>query len=281
VWAVLLLLLGLAACGGGDAGPETGGDGAAGEDADGGGSRGPGAGDDADGGDDRQVITTASLVVAVADALAAADEATQIVEAVGGRVDSRSERPGLDREQASADLTLRVPADRVADVLDDLEALGDPLDLTLDRQDVTLTVRDLDARIRALEVSVARLEDLMAGATSTADLLEAETALTERQADLDSLRSQRTYLGEQVALATIALALRPRDTAPTPEPGGFWGGVVTGWTALVNTLNRAVEVAGTLVPWALFAALVVGVVLLVRRLRPRRPLPGPPPPPAR
>ena len=129
---------------------------------------------------------------------------------------------------------------------------------------------DLDARIRALEVSIARLQELMGAATSTADLLEAERALTERQSDLDSLRAQRTYLGEQVALGTISLSLLSREAAPSPEPGGFWGGVVRGWTALVTTLNTAIEVLGALVPWALFAALVAGLVLLVVRIRRRR-----------
>lgn len=271
---VLLLVLALAACGAGGGSDELvdgGGDDLAGE-----GERGPAAGDDADSGadDGRQVVTTGSLTVAVDDPLSAADEATRIAAAVGGRVDHRSERPEVEGTPASASLTLRVPADRVADVLDDLEALGEPRDLALERQDVTLTVRDLDARIQALEVSIARLADLMGAATSTGDLLEAEAALTERQAELDSLQSQRTYLGEQVALATIRLSLVSRETAPSPAPGGFWGGLVSGWTALVNTLNRAIEVVGALVPWAIFGALVVAVVLLVRRLRPRRP--GPP-----
>ena len=272
---ILLLVLALAACGTGGGSDELvdddGGGDLAGE-----GERGPAVGDDADAGGDegRQVITTGSLTVAVDDPLSAADEATRIAAGAGGRVDHRSERPEVEGTPASASLTLRVPADRLTDVLEDLESLGQPRDLALERQDVTLTVRDLDARIQALEVSIARLEDLMAAATSTGDLLEAEAALTERQAELDSLQSQRTYLGEQVALATIRLFLVSRETAPSPAPGGFWGGLVSGWTALVNTLNRAIEVVGALVPWAIFGALVVADVLLVRRLRPRRP--GPP-----
>jgi hypothetical protein len=270
---LVAVLLGLASCGPGGTDGEDASDGGqgvvggrgdvpgAGED-DGGG----GEGTDDDGGD-RQVITTASLTVVVGEVLDAADEAVRITESAGGRVDERTERPGLDDEAPSAHLTLRVPADRVSDVLDDLQGLGEPRDLTVSREDVTLTVTDLDARIRALEVSIGRLQELMGSATSTADLLEAERALTERQSELDSLRAQRTYLGEQVALGTISLSLLSREAAPSPEPGGFWGGVVRGWTALVTTLNTAIEVLGALVPWALFAALVAGLVLLVVRIR--------------
>ena len=213
----------------------------------------------------RQVITTASVTVVVRDAREAADEAAAIAAEVGGRVDSRSERANEDEVPPSAYLTLRVPADRVEGVLDDLKELGDVRNLSLDRRDVTLTVTDLDARIQALEVSVARLQDLMSSATSTADLLQAENALTQRQANLDSLQAQRTYLAEQVALATISVALLPEEVAPTPAPGSFVGGLATGWNALVTAFNRVVEVAGILVPWTVLAGLLVAAGYLARR----------------
>ena len=217
---------------------------------------------------DRQVITRGSVTLAVTDALSAADQAGAIAQGLGGRVDSRSERADDEDDPASAFLTLRIPADRVDDALEQLTALGDLRDLTLNRQDVTLTVTDLDARIQALQVSIARLETLMSTAGSVADLLAAENALTQRQSSLDSLTAQRSYLAEQVELATISVSLLPRELAPAPEPGGVWGGVVTGWNALVSTFNRAVEMVGVLVPWAALFGLVAAGVYLA--LRPRR-----------
>ncbi len=271
--AILALVVGLAACssGGGadslspgaDGGSAVGGEGEVTGDA----ARGPIEGDASE---DRQVITTGSITLVVADAIEAADEAAGIAEAAGGRVDSRTERDDVAGVPASAYLTIRVPADEVAAAVEDLKALGELRTLSLDRQDVTLTVTDLDARINALQVSITRLEDLMSTATTTADLLEAEKALTERQANLDSLQAQRNYLGEQVALATLSLSLLPREVIPVPAPGGFLGGLQTGWTALINAVNRTIEVVGVLVPWTVLAGIVVGVVLLVRRRRPPR-----------
>ena len=271
--AVLALLVGLAACAPGSSdsggldtggGSVTDGEGFVSGDA----ARGPLEGEPSGESADRQVITTGSITLVVADAIRAADDAATIAERAGGRVDSRTERDDVAGVPASAYLTIRVPADKVAAALDELKALGELRNLSLDRQDVTLTVTDLEARINALSVSITRLEDLMSTATTTADLLEAERALTERQANLDSLQAQRNYLGEQVDLATISVSLVPREVIPAPAPGGFLGGLQTGWTALINTVNRAIEVVGVLVPWTVLAGLVLAVVFLVRRRRP-------------
>lgn len=267
---VLALLAGLAACssGGSDEAAEDGsgvaGEGAPVEDA---------ARSDAD----RQVIVTGSLTVVVPDAIVAADSATRIVEAVGGRVDNRTDQAPVDDEPATSWLTVRVPADALTDTLEELSDLGEVRDRSLTRSDVTLEVTDLDARIQALEVSVGRLQALVAQAGSVADLLEAESALTQRQAELDSLRAQRAYLAEQVALSTISLSLLPEATAPAPEPGGFWGGVQRGWAALVSVFNQAVVVLGVLLPWIAVAGVVVAAVVLVGRMRPRKPRPPAPP----
>lgn len=268
--AILGVLAGLAACSG-TGGTDTGGVDTGGDVGDVAVEGGPEAAPDSDlVAEDRQVITTAFLTLVVADARESADEATRIVEAVGGRVDDRSEDTGFDDDRVSADLTVRIPADRLSETLEELKAIGEVDALQIRSEDVTLQVTDLDARIAALEVSIARLQDLMSGATSTADLLAAEAALTERQAELDSIRAQRTYLGEQVALATVHLSLLPAAAAPSPAPGGFWGGVQTGWSALVTALNRAIVAVGVVLPWVLVAGVVVAVVFLVRRARPRR-----------
>lgn len=225
---------------------------------------------------DREVITTGSLTVEVSDAVDAAEDASRIVTTAGGRVDDWSEQAPVEDQPASAYLTVRIPAGVFLDTVEELKGLGDVRDLSLSREDVTLQVTDLDARIDALELSIARLERLMREADSVADLLTAEEALTQRQAELDSLRAQRTYLAEQVDLSTLYLALLPKETAPSPAPGGFWGGVQTGWAALVNAFNQLLVVLGVLLPWVALAGVVLAVVVIVRAALPKRPRPPSP-----
>lgn len=235
------------------------------------------AGTGTDAAADRQVVVTGSMTVVTDDPLAAADEATDVVESAGGRVDSRSEAAGDETSLPSASLVVRIPADRLTETLERLGEIGVVEDLALDRQDVTLQVTDLDARIGALQASIDRLQALISQATTTADLLEAENALTARQAELDSLTAQRAYLAEQVDLSTISISLLPEEAAPAPAPGGFWGGVTAGWNALVTAFNAVVVLLGMLLPWLLVAGVVTGVVLLVRRLVPHKPRPPRPP----
>jgi uncharacterized small protein (DUF1192 family) len=222
---------------------------------------------------DRQVVTTATASLAVEDPAEGAQRVSELVESVGGRVDERTEQAasgddGVDG--AIADLVVRVPADALTGVLADLEGLGDVEHVSVTRSDVTAGVVDLDARIAALQTSVARLQALMDGAATTEALLAAEEALSERQANLESLRSQRALLADQVELSTLTVHLEPFGVAPAGGPDGFLGGLGTGWRALVAALGAAVVVLGVLLPWLVVAGLIAGGVLVPVRLARRR-----------
>jgi hypothetical protein len=222
---------------------------------------------------DRQVVTTATASVEVRDPAKGAQRISELVESAGGRVDERTEQTASGGNGAGgpgAELVVRVPADALTDLLAELEDVGDVADVSVSRSDVTSKAVDLDARISALKTSVTRLQGLMSGAASTADLLTAEKALSERQADLESLQSQRALLADQVQLSTLTVHLMPFGVAPPGGPHGFLDALGTGWRALVSALGGAVIVLGVLLPWLVLAALVAGAVLLpIRRLRRR------------
>jgi hypothetical protein len=215
---------------------------------------------------DREVITTAWVRLKVDDPRASAGEVVAIVGSVGGRVDQRSEQPGTEDFDASAQLTVRVPAGELESVLGKIEALGEVQDLTLDSTDVTAQGIDLDARIRSLQRSVDRLLEIISTTTTAEDLISAENALAERQAELESFQSQRVYLSEQVALSTVTVNLSTADPAPTPAEG-FLGGLQRGWESLLSALRGAVVATGVAVPWLGFLLVVsVALVVVVRAL---------------
>ena len=232
---------------------------------------GPVAPDEAD--RDRQVVTTATAALVVDDPAEGAQQVSELVESVGGRVDERTEQAASGEdgvEGAVADLVVRVPAAALTGVLADLEDLGDVESVSVSRSDVTATAVDLDARISALQTSVARLQALMDDAATTEVLLTAEKALSERQQQLESLQSQRELLADQVELSTLSVHLEPFGVAPAGGPDGFVDGLGTGWRALASTLGAAVVVLGVLLPWAAVAVLVAAGVLVPVRLVRRR-----------
>jgi hypothetical protein len=254
--------------------------------ADGGSGTGMGAAVSADAAG-RQVITTGDVALVAQDPLAAVDAVVQAVEAAGGRVDGRQQSTDttsgtpegdepVDAAGSSwATLTVRVPADQVTPTLDALEGIGTVSSLDVRSQDVTGTAQDLDARIRATQISVQRLEDLLARATTSADVIAAEQTLSERQSSLEQLESERVRLSEQVALSTLTIRISADPAAlQAAQEGedGFLDGLAAGWDALVAALRVALVVVGALLPWAVLAGLVLTVVLRVRRwVRARRP----------
>lgn len=228
------------------------------------------------------MVTTATASVAVKDPAAGAQRVSELAEAAGGRVDERTEQKASGPNGAEgtvADLVVRVPAGSLTHLLADLKKIGDVGNVSVSRSDVTGKTGDLDARISALKTSVARLQKLMDGAASTADLLTAEKALSERQADLESLQSQRALLAAQVELSTLTVHLAPLGLAPPGGPDGFLDALATGWRALVKVVHGAVIVLGILLPWLVVAALIAaGVLVSLRAVRRRATAPVPPPP---
>jgi hypothetical protein len=232
---------------------------------------------------ERQVVTTASASLAVDDPAASAQEVSELVEGVGGRVDQRTEQAVSGRdgvEGTVADLVVRVPADELTGLLADLEELGDVESISVSRSDVTMQVVDLDARIAALEASVARLQGLITEAATTEDLLAIEQELSERQEQLESLLSRRAALADQVELSTLTVHLEPFGVAPAGGPDGFVDGFGTGWRALITTGGAILVVLGVLLPWAVVAALVTAAIVVPIRLTRRRAAGEAPPPPA-
>jgi hypothetical protein len=199
-----------------------------------------------------------------------ADRLVTAVNDAGGRVDSRSERTGSS--SPTVDLVLRIPADKLDGVLADAKKLGTVESMSIGHNDVTSQRVDLDARIEALQTSVNRLLQLMGRAGNVADLLAAESSLTQRQAELDSLRAQRATLGDQVSYATINVSLSTKPAA-VPQPG-FLNALRHGWHSLLSAVHGVVMAVGFLIPWIPVLAVAALVLVLVMRRKPFRGTPS-------
>ena len=212
--------------------------------------------------DGPQIITTVQVTVTVDNPIGAADDAARIADRFGGSVANRSEQAGSGSEPGNAQLTLRIPSASLNKALDELKALGVARDTSIFSTDVTAESQDLTARITALQTSVDRLLDLLSKASSTDNLLAIESALSDRQANLESLESQKRNLDSQVQLSTISLYLISEKDTPTETPDTFWSGLVAGWGAFVAFWSAVLVALGVLAPW-LIAAGVVTVIVLV------------------
>lgn len=221
----------------------------------------------------RDIVKTATLTLTAADVPATADKAADIATGAGGRVDNRSEDAGSGTGRAHVVLVLRVPAAKLDAALGDLKKLGTVQSVQISSDDVTAQRVDLDARITALQTSVDRLLGIMRDAKDPEALIKAEDALSQRQADLDSLRAQRAALGAQIDYSTLNVEIRAeRVGGPAPEEyRGFLGQVERGWDLLVSAVSNVVLAFGLMLPWLAAVAVLggagYGIVRLVRSRR--------------
>lgn len=229
---------------------------------------------------EREIVATGSSTVAVDDIATAIDAIGDAATAAGGYVESSQlgdggvvmplEGAATGTTLSSGWITVRVPADSLTPVMDGLGTVGEITATSVTRSDVTDQAIDLRARVAAGEASVARLTELMAQAGSVSDLIAAESALAERQAQLDSDRQILQSLSSQVAMSTLSVQLTARTASVAADPAGFGDGLTAGWNGLVTTLNGIVIGLGFLLPWIVVIGLAAAVVWGVRRVVRRR-----------
>ncbi|WP_159449599.1 DUF4349 domain-containing protein [Demequina sp. NBRC 110057] len=230
----------------------------------------------ADADDARSVIVTGSLFITVDNPASAAEQAAAIVRGAGGRIDSRNEIAPSEYDSGSAWLTLRIPADDLDGVVDELRGLGTVDEYSTSSADVTRQVTDLDSQISTLRNSTERIEALLLEAKDITDIIKLEDELDRRQAELESLEAQQRGLDDQVSMSTIELSLTSEPAVEVDDsPGSFLDGLASGWHALVGFFAGALVVVGVLLPWAALAAVVALLVWWgVRAARKRRPAAG-------
>ena len=207
-----------------------------------------------DGGYKIEVARMTVAVTGAANVADAANQATAIAEQVGGEVDRDDRTSGPD---ASASMLLRVPPAELTDTLTKLSHLGDEKYRSLSSSDVTQKVADVRSRVGSAEDSIARLRVLFHNATKIGDIIQIESELNSREADLESLQAQQRALARQTSMASITLSLvtAPKKVAPAKAPAkkhhdnAFIGGLKNGWDGFTRAAAWVAKAVGTLLPF--------------------------------
>ena len=174
-----------------------------------------------------------------------------------------------DRDRGESVLTMRVPEVALDRVMDQVAGLGTPVSRGQSSTDVTGQYIDTASRLRTQRESVDRVRLLLSRATKLGDVVQIESQLARRQADLESLQAQLAALEDQTTLATLTVSLAPLAATPVTAPpqGAFVAGLADGWDALVKSVSVALTIVGAVLPFALLAAALALPVLALRRRR--------------
>jgi hypothetical protein len=213
----------------------------------------------------RRVIRTAELVIEVERPAEAADEVAAIAARAGGFVaEADLQRDRQDVVQGT--ITLRVPSERLFDVVEQLDELGVAVPLRrIDEQDVTGEATDLEARRTNLREYEEQLRALLADVRETTtrpdDLLTVFERIRGVREEIDRIDARLAVLGDQVALSTVYVTLRPAAAAiPLSDP--TWQPTQTVREALTATARLLTGVADATIWMALTVlplVLVIGI----------------------
>jgi len=188
----------------------------------------------------------------------------------GAYVVSSEEYGGVEGGSPYVGMTIRVPATRFGEAMDRLADLA--VEVTARNEsgeDVTEEYVDLETRLESLEAARQRLLEIMQEARTTKDLLEAERQLTEREAEIESLKGRMQYLAQSARLAGIRIELQPYILSqPVSTRWHPAESVCQAYETLVDSLRSAgdflIFFAIAILPWAVMLGLVAyGVVRFV------------------
>jgi Domain of unknown function (DUF4349) len=188
-------------------------------------------------------------------------EVVDAADANGGFVAS-----SLSRKRTGS-LTLRVPAQNLAETLRAIRDLGMVDVESVRGRDVTANYVDLRARLRIAKARREVLLGLQAEATTIEQTIRVQNELDETQLDIEAIQGQLQVLDDRTSLATVFVDLREEGAEPGSEvetasiPNAFEHAVA----GFVSVIAAIVIGLGYLIPLGLLALLVWFVVVRIQR----------------
>jgi hypothetical protein len=220
-------------------------------------------------GETRLVIRNANLSIVVIDPGKAMDSIAAMAEEMGGFIVTSNlykttTNEGVEIPQA--EITLRVPAEKLSDATSKIKALVenpavDILSENVSGQDVTKEYTDTKSRLTNLEAAEKQLQNIMDAATKTEDVLAVYNQLVQVREQIEVLKGQVKYYEESAALSAISVSLRAQASVQPVVIAGWRpvGVARSAVQALINTL----QFLGSAAIWIVIYILPVGVILVL------------------
>lgn len=191
----------------------------------------------------RKWIITMDMNVETDDLDVLMEDLDQKINTLGGYVEDQNIHNGSNyasRRYRSANLTVRIPDEKVDQFTNDISGLANVVSQNLRREDITLQYVATSSRVTALETEEARLLELLAEADNMTDLLEIEARLTDVRYELENYTSQLRLYDNQVDYATVYLYIEEvQEYTPVEEPT-FFERIKTTFTDALDGLGEGI-----------------------------------------
>jgi hypothetical protein len=218
--------------------------------------------------DSAKIVRTgqADLTVAKGAVPTARGRLEGLATSFGGYVSSETTTGGDD---PSATVTLRVPGDRFATLVAEVQKIGKVDDLSTQAADVTAQYTDLSARIHALEAQRSTYLTLLAKASSIQETLAVQQRVDAVQTQLEQLQGQQKVLDDQTSFGSLAVTVVQEGQANVTTPPKPRTGFAKAWHDAKHRFNGGVQglvaASGPIAFIAVLALAAWALWLLVRR----------------
>ena len=183
----------------------------------------------------------------------------------------------------TARFTVRVPANRLSDMIGSLDVLGNVTSNSSEGQNITSQFYDTESRLSAYRIQEERLLAMLAKTETVADMIEIESRLSDVRYDIESMTSTLRNWQNLVDYSTLTLSINEVEkfTEYTPIQRPYWQQVNDGFG---GTLRSIGDFFKDLLKWlivnipviVILAVLVIIAVILIRRSIRRRSKKGEP-----
>ncbi len=215
----------------------------------------------------QMIIMNANLEIAVDDPGAAMSAIQKMATDMGGFTVSSNiykTQTAAGIEVPAANLTVRVPAEKLNEALDKIKALtGDPVKYTLTEnisgQDVTQEYTDLKSRLRNLEEANAKLSELYDTASKTEEALAIYQQKMQVTEQIEVIKGQMQYFEQSAAKSAITVQIVAKESiAPI---------TVAGWTpkgVARDAVQALIDFGKGLVNFLIwFGILVIPILIII------------------
>jgi hypothetical protein len=222
---------------------------------------------------DRIVIKNADLKLVVKDPAASMDFITNLAVKMGGYVvSSNLYKTTTDKgtEVPEATITIRVTAAQLDAALTAIKgqvgnAQTDVLSENVTGQDVTKEYTDLSSQLVNLQKAEAQLQEIMASATKTEDVLAVYNQLIQIRSQIEVIQGQINYYKESAQLSAINVTLVAQASVQPLQIGGWQpeGVARNAVQALINTMQFLGSAVIWIIIYLLPTLIVIGLILFV------------------
>lgn len=224
--------------------------------------------------DSSVVIKTASVTLQTRSYDDALASVKKIISDAGGNVTNSRESGGYSR---SITIEARVDPSKLESTVEELRGIDGctVMSANISADDVTRTYNDTERRIEILNEQYEHYKQMLENATTTEDMLEISDRMYDVMAEIKSYTDARDDMKHDADRSLLTVTLDEEvavgESATTSSPGNFaadaWD---DSWGLFGQIMRSLIYALILLVPYLLLAAIIVGIVLLIRRRHPGR-----------